>query len=490
MMRPRLQSIRSKLVWLTTAIAVAAIVLVTTVTAWHAYDTRRQALMDELTAIARILAANIQAPLIFNDPEAATEILESLTSRPIVLSAKIVDTDDKLFAEYLASGPALQDDAAQIAEISRIHTVRVPISWTVKPLGSLELKSSLSALDDAIVDILQISAALAVGATLVAWLLARLLGGAISRPIEHLVETMERVSSTRDFSQRAIRTTDDETGRQIDGFNEMIERIESSHLELAKARDVAEQSSQSKTRFLATMSHELRTPLNAIMGFSEVIRDGMLGNRPEAYRSYAGDVHSSASYLLNLINDLLDMSRLDSNAYTLDEHETWIGALLLDCSAMLATQAAKHGVQLSVASEGTDTLILADDRALRQVIINLIGNAVKFTPSGERVTISSEVGDDGTCAISVSDTGPGIPPEDLERVMEPFEQVRSHLSREHDGSGLGLAISRNLVELHGGTLRLESTVGIGTTATIVLPAERVLGVQLATLSQPKQSAYS
>ena len=483
---PRAGSIRSKLIWLTTAIAVAAIALVTVATAWHAYDSRRGALEAELTAIARILADNLRAPLLFDDREAAEETLRTVSSRSIVLSARALNNEDQEFAGVaMAETDYIDGDAAE-----DVRLITVPIVHRGQRIGTLQLSASMSELDAAVREIVSISGGVMIAATLVAWLLARFLGRAISRPIEHLVETMDRVSTDRDFSQRAVRTTNDETGRLIDGFNEMIGRIETTLEDLAQARDTAEHANQSKTRFLATMSHELRTPLNAIMGFSEVIRDWLVGDRKDAYRGYAADIHDSARYLHDLINDLLDMSRLESDAYAVNAQEIHVEGIIRDCATMIDAQARRKSIRLSADLQPTDTIVDADDRGLRQVILNLIGNAVKFTPEGGRVDVDMEIGAGGTLRITVSDTGPGIPEDDLERVMEPFEQVRSHLSSEHGGAGLGLAISRNILHLHGGTLTLASAVGSGTTATITLPPERVLSHGALALCQPEQSAYS
>jgi len=222
------------------------------------------------------------------------------------------------------------------------------------------------------------------------------------------------------------------------------------------------------------MSHELRTPLNAIMGFSEIIAGGVLGELPSNYRSYGNDIHGSARYLMNLIDDLLDMSRLDSGGYSVHEEEFAFSIAVSECEAMVRPQAQAKRINLTTSLVVPDLLVRADDRGFRQVILNLLGNAIKFTPSGGRVEIRGRPDRSGGYEISVTDNGPGIPEEDIERVLEPFEQVRSHLSREHGGTGLGLAISRAIMRAHGGTLELESRLGEGTVARLRLPADRVV----------------
>ena len=243
--------------------------------------------------------------------------------------------------------------------------------------------------------------------------------------------------------------------------------------DLVAARDQAANANAAKTRFLSTMSHELRTPLNAIIGMAEVIRDRLLGNDIERYAGYAEDIHASGGHLLELVNDLLDMSRLEAGRYDLNPERLDTAEVLRGCARMVEPRAEQAGVGLSVTHEAPP--VLADERALRQVVLNLMTNAVKFAGEGGRVAVTARRTDAGDLAIAVSDTGPGIAADDLERVLHPFEKSEDRLSSDHqEGTGLGLAISRQLMLLHDGELHLDSTPGEGTTATAVLPAARVL----------------
>jgi len=249
---------------------------------------------------------------------------------------------------------------------------------------------------------------------------------------------------------------------------------------LVVARDQAAAANAAKTRFLSTMSHELRTPLNAIIGMSEVIRDRLLGDDVERYASYADDIRKSGGHLLELVNDLLDMSRLEAGRYDLNPERLDTGDILRRCVRMLETRAEHAGVALSLADARDAPPVLADERALRQVVLNLLTNAVKFAGEGGRVHVSVARTKSGDLAISVSDTGPGIAESDLERVLHPFEKSEDRLSSDHqEGTGLGLAISRQLLRLHDGELHLDSAPGRGTTATAVLPAARVLDAAAA-----------
>ena len=243
---------------------------------------------------------------------------------------------------------------------------------------------------------------------------------------------------------------------------------------LLEAKVVAERASDARSQFLANMSHELRTPLNAIIGFSEILaRDADPPPNRARTLEYGGYILSSGVHLLDLINNLLDMSRLDAGLYHLEEEEIDLGFLLEHCLAGVAAQAGAAGVSLVTAADAPAVLLRGDRAALQQVLLNVLANAVKFTPAGGRVSLDGRLAADGGLVLTIADTGIGIEPDALSRVMEPFQQADMTVSRKFSGSGLGLAISRGLVRLHGGALTLASTPDAGTTVTISLPSERV-----------------
>jgi two-component system cell cycle sensor histidine kinase PleC len=240
--------------------------------------------------------------------------------------------------------------------------------------------------------------------------------------------------------------------------------------QLDEARTAAEFAAASRARFLATMSHELRTPLNAIIGFSELLLAAPdSGRHMPQLGDYLGDIRGSGQHLLDLINDILDYSKLEAGAVTLAPGRFHLDEMLHSAIGVVRGQAAARGVEIAFDSmSGLD--LFADERRLRQVVINLLSNAVKFSPTGSRVLVRAQRDLAGSPVIEIADHGIGIAAADLDRVFEPFTQVESHLNRRNEGTGLGLSLSRQIMTLHGGTLRLESAPGIGTTAIMMLPA--------------------
>jgi signal transduction histidine kinase len=250
--------------------------------------------------------------------------------------------------------------------------------------------------------------------------------------------------------------------------------LEGSLHDRALALTKADAASRSKSAFLAAMSHELRTPLNAIIGFSEVMSCqafGPIGN-PQ-YQTYVRDIHDSGKHLLSLISDILDLSRMEAGKADLNEEPVHITAIVADCLRMVERQAAKGGLVLKQNITADLPRVLADERRIKQVLLNLLSNAVKFTPAGGSVTISARLEDEGLI-VAIADTGIGIAPEDMGRAFETFGQIDSMVARQHEGAGLGLPLVRQLMELHGGRFDLQSTLSIGTVATIVLPVSRIL----------------
>jgi two-component system cell cycle sensor histidine kinase PleC len=238
----------------------------------------------------------------------------------------------------------------------------------------------------------------------------------------------------------------------------------------AEEKTRAEEANQAKSKFLANMSHELRTPLNAIIGFSEIMESGMFGPLGvEKYHEYCHDIRGSGQYLLEVINDILDMSKIEAGRIRLDFEDLSLDTLLNEAMRVVGARAQDKQLQLT-ARISPELKLRADRRALKQIALNLLSNAVKFTPAGGRVTVRGRT-TDHCVTLAIADTGIGIAKDALARLGRPFEQVESQLTKSHQGSGLGLAISKSLVELHGGRMRIRSTLGKGTLVVVRLPLE-------------------
>ncbi len=244
--------------------------------------------------------------------------------------------------------------------------------------------------------------------------------------------------------------------------------------ELLRSKEAAEFANRTKTQFLANMSHELRTPLNAILGFSEVIQCEMFGPVPAKYLDYADDIHRSGRHLLELVNDVLDLSKLEAGKLELRESELNVPDLVEECTMLLRNRAEKGRVCLSCEVPAQLPHLRADARAVKQLLLNFLSNAIKFTPEGGKVRVHASCNAQSGLSLSVSDTGIGMSSEDIRVALSPFGQIDSKLARKHDGTGLGLPICRSLMELHGGDLTVTSAPNVGTTLTARFPPARIV----------------
>ena len=242
---------------------------------------------------------------------------------------------------------------------------------------------------------------------------------------------------------------------------------EQAELEARRARDQAEAATRAKSEFLANMSHELRTPLNAIIGFSEVLRDGMFGDLNAKQEEYAGDIHESGRHLLSLINDILDLSKIEAGRMELEVTTFDLPSAIDNAVILVRERAGGRGLALETDVDPSLREFKGDERKFKQILLNLLSNALKFTPQGGKITVTARARS-SRVEVAVTDTGVGIAPDDLSRIFEEFRQVGTDQGRKAEGTGLGLALTKRFVELHGGTVRVESALGKGSTFTFTL----------------------
>jgi signal transduction histidine kinase len=302
--------------------------------------------------------------------------------------------------------------------------------------------------------------AFAVGSIALALLLGYAISWSVIQPVQRMNEGLSQIASG-DFSQRVVVPNRDELGVLAGNLNRMS-------LELGRLYRELETASRHKSEFLANMSHELRTPLNAIIGFSEVLQERMFGELNPKQAEYIGDIIASGRHLLSLINDILDLSKIEAGRMELQLARFSLPAALENALTLVRERASRQGVALQLEVDDRLGDFAGDERKIKQVLLNLLANAVKFTPEGGRVSLLA-VPADGAVEVAVRDTGIGIAPEDQEAIFEEFRQASGDTSGKREGTGLGLALARKFVELHGGKIRVKSEVGQGSTFTFTLP---------------------
>ncbi|HEX9011346.1 MAG TPA: response regulator [Holophagaceae bacterium] len=503
--RPR-SSIRRKavvLVLLTTGLALllAALGFV----GYEAYASRRAAAQD-LRALGEIVAYNAVPAVVFHDAGPAQQILDGLRVHGHITRARIQSASGEILAEFPPGSPqkaawpgTAVEDRVWFSR-GRVELVQRIRSESGAPVGLLFLESDQAALAERLAWAGAFSLLILGLIGPVVWVILWRYGRVLTDPILDLARTASAVSTTRDYSLRAQGRSDDELGLLVHTFNGMLERIQEQdrrlaehreHLEvqvatrtaelvrtnneLLVAKERAEVSNRAKSTFLANMSHELRTPLNAILLYSELVREdsekeGHAGILPDIRR-----IESAGRHLLDLINDILDLSKIEAGKMTVARDAFEVPAMIRDVLATVEPLAAKNGNTLEADIDPGVTSLTSDPTKVKQSLFNLLSNACKFTRRG-RITVGAVLrpvapGGPPWLHLSVADTGIGIRPDQLERIFNEFIQAEETTSRQFEGTGLGLALSRKFCQMLGGDIRVESDVGRGSTFTILLPAE-------------------
>ena len=398
--------------------------------------------------------------LLFTPPLEDQEILDRIESNAEAVSAQI---RQKIVPIY---GDQLTIEGLQLEEVRPFRADVEELASAIKQDASRLANRATDEIDRLIAHnerSFESSRALFIGVAAGALVLALLLGFVLSwsliGPIQQIDTRLAAIASG-DFSGHVEVENRDELGALGANVNRMNEELRRLYTEL-------EAASQHKSEFLANMSHELRTPLNAIIGFSQVLRDEMVGSVNEKQAEYLEDIISSGNHLLSLINDVLDLSKVEAGQVELEVHPFSLREALERGVVMVRERATEDGVRVAFAADPEVDVVDGDERRIKQVIFNLLSNAVKFTPAGGEVDVST-ARVNGEVRVSVADTGPGIAPEDRERIFEEFQQSESG-EAQREGTGLGLALSKRYVELHGGRIWLESELGRGSIFTFALP---------------------
>ena len=491
------QSIRKKIALAIAASLGVGLLLSFLTFAVREIDQRRQAKTTELLAMADVVAFNASAVIEFRDVTGAKRLLSSFAEHKDVLAVRLIgitsdfqyryDAAKRPLPAQVALGDSPHLERAVYADWTSV-TVAVPIRSDNDVVGSVSISASLDDVWRAIIWNLTLSLLALAISFIIAFAIARQMLASILAALGSLTDTAQYVAESKDYSRQAKIYSDDEIGDLGSAFNTMLTEIaerdgqladQRDHLEdtvqertqaLSLAKEAAEAASRAKSTFLSNMSHELRTPMNAIIGMTYMLRRN---TKDPSQIDKLGKIDNAANHLLQLLNDILDLSKIDADKMTLEQTAFTIGGLTDDLNNLLAPRAESARLRfiLDIDARLKALQLVGDPLRLQQILLNLAGNAIKFTERGE-VRVVARIAEDGAesllIELSVWDTGIGITPEAVERIFNPFEQADGSTTRKYGGTGLGLPICQRLVRLMGGDIKVVSTPGSGSVFTFAI----------------------
>jgi signal transduction histidine kinase/CheY-like chemotaxis protein len=510
-----LRSIREKLVAVVLLATLGA--LVVSIGALMAYDLRayHRALLDDMSTQAELLGRMTASALAFDDARLARDNLALLRIRPGVRAGALYDARGKLFAAYVAPGqpdalPRQAPASGVRVEGEQLLVVK-PLRENGELLGTVYLDADYTLVARAI-DYLLVALAVTLLALLIAYLLTRRLGSFLTAPIVSITEVAREVVTARDYSRRATRISDDEAGELVDSFNAMLTEmeartgaLETSNLAIAReaeerslaqhevmrlneqlegrvqertnqleiinhelelAMEAAKSANAAKSAFLSSMSHELRTPLNAILGFAQILTSDSLPTTLAQKKEFANHVLKSGRHLLTLINEILDLAKVESGTVNLSMEPVALDDMLAECRGMVEPMGRARQIRM-LFPDATGAVLLADRTRLKQVLLNLLSNAVKYNREMGAVVFSCIAAGPGRVRLSVQDTGNGLTSAQVDNLFQPFNRLGQENGAE-EGTGIGLVVTKRLVELMGGAIGVSSSVGVGSVFWIEL----------------------
>ena len=497
----RFRSFGNKILLLTVATTTVAVIFVCAAVATYQARTIPQEELKHMRSEALVVAANSSAALAFSDHEAGAETLAALSNEIEIKGGALFDLNGHMFTKFTTE--VFSETQIQLKPVGNYFgddwlTLSVPVMQDGERIGTLVLWHSLEEIYEGITNSIIIAAGAGVIALFISILLAWRLKYALTKPVEELVATTQRITDEKNYSVRAKVVSEDEFGNLTRSFNTMLDEVElrdaqleESHQtleirvanrtqEFERARFEAEAANRAKSDFLANMSHEIRTPMTAILGYTELLDDPNVSE--DDRHEQISTIRRNGKHLLSLINDILDLSKIEADRMEIETIPTSIWQVIAEVTSLMRVRAVSCGLSLDVKfSLPIPETIQSDPVRIRQILVNLVGNAIKFTKRGGvciLVSVLRPHSDDPTLSIEVKDTGIGMTSEQINRLFRPFTQADTSTTRKYGGTGLGLTISRRLAKMLGGDIEVRSVNGKGTSFILTIKTGSLKNVKM------------